>query len=398
MKTSSSLYRSAWWILSRIFVFTYLKRNYTFKLVKGSDKFPRPPFLLVANHGTFFDPWFVGGYSRYPLSYMVNDDGFRGKGISQYYLRAIEAIPKKKGASDYKAMKTTLEYLNKGRAVCIFPEGQTTWDGETQLLYKGIEKIIKKKKCPVVVAKLKGNFLAKPWWAETIRKGRILVSMKVISPSQIENYSSDELFEYLKESLYHNDITDPDNQSVTFTGERLAEGLERFVWVCVKCRTEDSLVTSGNNIRCTECGSSWNIDEHCRIMSTETGEVSDLHKWSLAHKKFVKEKLQTIPDQIITSSKDVLFQVENETLEFEDKCSGTLTLTSGKLSFSTTNENFSWYVQDIQDCVIQKKDIFEFCIENRHYRFVFNKKSPMKWIYYLRYLKGFEEAETRGYL
>jgi hypothetical protein len=377
---------------------TYVKYHYRFSKADRKHKFPKPPFMVVANHGTFFDPWFIGGYSHYPLSYMINNDVFRGKDMSAWYLRSIDSIPKKKGASDFKAMKATIERLNNKRAVCIFPEGQTTWDGETQLLYRGIEKIIKKVNCPLVMVRLQGNFLTKPWWADSLREGRILLHFKTLEKKDIEQLSFDELFNTIKSYIYQNDIKDPQNLAVPFTGVKLAEGLERFVWICMHCGSEDTLVTSDNTIRCTSCKGSWDIDAHCRLSSNDPSFscLPDLKDWSDMHKEKVQEFISNRENEL-TRSSDVTLQKENSEQMFENKESGTLILFRERLLFETASTTLQWPVKEITDYVIQKKDIFEFSHNSEYYRFVFNKKSPMKWIYYFRYLNNYSICEKQGY-
>ena len=144
--TLFTIYRWILWNLFSRFIFVemILRPKYRFRRSNASHQYPKAPFIIIANHGTFFDPWIVGGFSITPVNYMANDDGFRDGLITRWYLKSIGAFPKKKGASDYRAMKTTLDLLRKKSPVCIFPEGQTTWDGETQLLYPGIEKLVKK--------------------------------------------------------------------------------------------------------------------------------------------------------------------------------------------------------------------------------------------------------------
>jgi hypothetical protein len=335
---------------------TYVKYHYRFSKADRKHKFPKPPFMVVANHGTFFDPWFIGGYSHYPLSYMINNDVFRGKDMSAWYLRSIDSIPKKKGASDFKAMKATIERLNNKRAVCIFPEGQTTWDGETQLLYRGIEKIIKKVNCPLVMVRLQGNFLTKPWWADSLREGRILLHFKTLEKKDIEQLSFDELFNTIKSYIYQNDIKDPQNLAVPFTGVKLAEGLERFVWICMHCGYEDTLVTSDNTIRCTSCKGSWDIDAHCRLSSNDPSFscLPDLKDWSDMHKEKVQEFISNRENEL-TRSSDVTLQKENSEQMFENKESGTLILFRERLLFETASTTLQWPVKEITDYVIRKR-------------------------------------------
>ncbi len=388
-----------WNVLSKLFINAHLRRGYKFSLTPDSDVYPEPPFLVVSNHGTFFDPWIIGNYSRWPFSIMVNDDGFRGKGISQWYLKNIGCIPKRKGASDYKAMKETLNRLKNGYPVCVFPEGQTTWDGETQLLYKGLEKIVLKMKCPVVTVRLRGNFLTKPWWARNIRRGNITIDIKVHTPQDYQDLTSDQLFEKIKSSIYQNDIKDPQNLQYPFTGTKIAEGLERFVWICMNCCGEDTLSTDGNTIHCSSCGGSWEMDAHCRLKATgnDTSSLHDLKDWADMHKSKVIEKIRS-GAAVLSTSDNVILQNENSDRTFSDSATGSATLTADTLTFNAQSGPVTWPVSEIEDFVIQKKDIFEFRHGKNYIRFLFNRKSPMKWVYYLRYLKGFEECERRGYL
>jgi hypothetical protein len=362
-----------------------------------SASFPKPPFVVVANHGTFFDPWIVGVYSSFPLVYMVNDDGFRGKTISSWYLRSIGSIPKKKGASDYKAMKAAMTALREKKAVFIFPEGQTTWDGETQPLYKGLEKIVKKVNCPLVMARLQGNFLIKPWWAKTLRKGNIRITMKVLTTPEISSMDTEQIFDTIKTYIYQNDIKDPLNRSIPFQGTELAEGLENFVWICMHCKSEDSLHTRGNTITCNHCHHTWSIDAHCRLTSeTQAHTQEDLWEWSSMHKTEVKRRLEQKPS-ILTKTDTIKMFQENEHHEFTYIDTGTLTLTPETLIFSSPAAQYTWEVSSINNYVIQKKNIFEFGVGSQTYRFVFDKNSPMKWVYYFRYMNNFEQCEKQGY-
>ncbi len=378
-----------WNLLTRpFFVEMYLHPKYRFSKTAQSQPLPKPPFLVVSNHGTFFDPWIVGGYSRYPLGFMANDDGFRGGIITRWYLQSIGAFPKKKGAPDYRAMKTTLELLRSGKPVCIFPEGQTSWDGETQQLYPGIEKLVKHAACPLVSARLQGNFLTKPWWAKTTRKGKIRVTFSVHSPEKLRQLTNDELFAAIRQSIYQNDIKDPGNLAVPFTGTALAEGLERFVWICLQCGAEDTLSTTGDAVSCSACGHTVVIDAYCRIRTAAGGRAAcnDLKDWADLHSVRVREAILRRP-ALLTGSVNVTLQREDAMHRFVDIDKGTMTLTPAGLQFEGATVKQEWPLAEIEDCVIQKKDIFEFRHGAAYQRFVFSGKSPMKWIYYFRYLK-----------
>lgn len=399
------LYRWIMWnIFSRIFVRGYLMPLYHFGKSKDSQKIPKPPFVIVSNHGTFFDPWVIGYYSRYPFAIMCNDEAFTRGPVSRWYLNSIGAFPKKKGASDFKAMKKTISLLSEGYPVCIFPEGQISWDGDTQLIYKGIEKIVRRGGAGIVLTRVTGNFLTKPWWADFIRKGRIIVTYKALSPEQIKALSDDELFETMRAFIAHNDIKDPLNADALFSGRRLAEGLERFVWMCMKCGAEDTLAMSGDTIRCSACGFSWTISATCKLSQLGGAKkcFADLYDWSLWHRERVIDKISTSgAGAMLTRSDDVVMQTGDTNVSFTVAGPGSLSLIASALTFHPKNHGAAPLVFDVQKLetvVIQKKDIVEFYYEGKYYRFVFDHHSPMKWIYYLRYLKGYEKFEQQGYI
>jgi 1-acyl-sn-glycerol-3-phosphate acyltransferase len=396
-----------WNVLSRLFVRFWLKPKYRFYKSPHSEALPKPPFIIVANHGTFFDPWIIGCFSRHPFAIMCNDDAFNGSAITRWYLNSIGAFPKKKGAQDFRAMKKTISLLSSGYPVCIFPEGQTSWDGETQLLYKGLEKIVRHSRVPLVMVRIAGNFLTKPWWAEHIRTGRIECLFKVLSPDQAQTLSEHGLFLALKTFLAHNDIKEHADGSIPFSGKGAADGLERFVWTCMHCESEDTLAMSGDVIFCSACGSSWSLNALCRISALRQGIQSfgDLNDWARWHRITVLSRIRNASaNDVLTISGGVLMQSAPAGAGFgktaTEAVSGAIVLTREKLTFTdaTSHQTMAFLVSDIEDCVIQRKDIFEFRFKDRYWRFAFSGHSPMKWVYYLRYLKGYEKLEKQGFI
>jgi hypothetical protein len=398
------IFRLLFWNLSRAFVYLYLRPKFNLKTDPHSDPMPRPPFIMVANHGTFFDPWLVGHFSMYPLSIMMNEDGFKINRFVQWYLKNIGAFAKKKGTSDYKAMKKTLKMIRDGYAVLIFPEGQTTWDGETQPVFPGVEKILKLSRSSLVMMHIRGNFLSKPWWAQTFRKGQVHIARKVLPAAQLQSMSDEAIRDTIIDYLRHRDLEDTINETIPFHGTALAEGLERFVWLCKQCGAEDTFTTSGNTITCTSCSSSWNMDAHCRFSPQQPAAVSigTLHDWSLWHKEQIMEKIaRSSETETLTTSADVALGSLNHTGKFLLQARGTLTLTKETLRFAPVTEAvppFSLPVADITDYVFQRKDTFECHCHDQSYRFCFTGHSPMKWVYYFRYLKGYALCEKRGHM
>lgn len=398
------LWRYIFWGLSRIFVYTYLVPKFNLKIDKDADPIPNPPFIMISNHATFFDPWLIGHFSKYPLSIMMNEDGFKASAFTRWYQTQIGCFPKKKGASDYRAMKITLRMLKQGYAALIFPEGQTTWDGETQPIYPGVEKIVKFSKASLVMMHVRGNFLSKPWWADSFRKGSLHISRKVLKPEDIKSMSDKELLESIIKYINNNDIKDDITKKVTFSGYDLAKGLERFVWMCPFCEKEDCLTTDKNTISCSACEHSWDIDSHFNFKpnQNDANNIGDLHDLASWHKKKVKEKIASAGQKdILTKSDNAMYCNIDDHGRYLDYTSGRLILTKEEIVFKPAEKNdyaVRCSVDDIDDYVWQRKSDFEFRIDGKNYRFRFTNQSPMKWVYYFRYLNDFEKCEDRGYL
>ncbi|MFP4415999.1 MAG: lysophospholipid acyltransferase family protein [Chitinivibrionales bacterium] len=400
------VYHAIIWQLSRLFVFMYLRPLFKVEIEKDSDPVPSTPFIMISNHGTFFDPWLIGATSATPLAIMMNDDGFRAGGFTRWYLHSVGAFPKKKGAHDFTAMKKTLQTLKRGKPVFIFPEGQTTWNGETQPIFGGIEKIVKKAQCNLYMSRVKGNFLSMPWWAKTRRRGKVLIRYKTISRDQIAQMSAEQILHTMIDYIHVNDIEDHQIRQIRFTGEDMAEGMERLVWLCPKCKSEDTLVASHNKISCSSCSLVITTDAYCKLFYSDTlpDAPENLYEWTTLHKQYVKTRISHQNGNMpLTSSSDITMSQQDENKDFVAAGSGTLRLTQDFLTFTPTNSpeaEKKWSLASITDYVIQKKDIFEFhhTESDEYFRFEFDHKSPMKWIYYLRYINGYEQCEEKGYM
>ena len=174
-----------YWTTTQATFCKWLKLRYRHYLEPGSDPEPEAPYIVVSNHGNFFDPWMLGLYFKRAMHIMMNDDGFRSGLVTSWFLEQIGAYPKKKGSQDIKAIRNTISFLRSKEPVLIFPEGQTTWDGETQPIYGGIERIVKRAECSLAIIRIRGNFLSRPWWAKGARKGRISITRTVIPAEKI---------------------------------------------------------------------------------------------------------------------------------------------------------------------------------------------------------------------
>lgn len=114
------------------------------------------------------------------------------------------------------------------------------------------------------------------------------------------------------------------------------------------------------------------------------------------NKQEVINKISKHPSTL-TRNENVTLWLEDEQGVFQHKSTGTLEPTSEHLKFTSGSTTRQWDICQIKEYVIQKKDIFECRDDKTTYRFTFNGHSPMKWVYYFRYLNNFQKCEEQGY-
>lgn len=130
--------------------------------VWGADLFPaRGGVLLISNHQSMLDPVILGVAVPRPLSYMAKSDLFKNPLFAKL-IRSLGAFPVRQSGSAAGAIKETIERLQQGRALNIYPEGTRTPDGKVTPFQNGVALVIRKAKVPVVPAAISGSFESFP--------------------------------------------------------------------------------------------------------------------------------------------------------------------------------------------------------------------------------------------
>lgn len=235
----------------------FIKKRYNLEIF-GS--FPKPPFLLIANHTHNFDPLFISTFLKNPIYWIVAKGTFE-KPILGPLFKFMNFIPKQKGEPDVSTIRKILKNLNENKIVGIFPEGSITWDGNFQDMPPGIDKLLNIVKTPIVAVKIMGGYLTKPRWANFERKGRIILNVQTFNDSSALDF------------IKHNEWEWQKVQKIKFKGKNLASGIERILWFCPKCYAFKSINSYGNKAICKNCNSSFTVDDFGYINSQTVEEI-----------------------------------------------------------------------------------------------------------------------------
>ncbi|MDK2799924.1 MAG: 1-acyl-sn-glycerol-3-phosphate acyltransferase [Clostridiales bacterium] len=126
--------------------------------IKGIQNIPKEgPCILCFNHISTLDPPVAGVFMPRQLTFMAKEELFHVP-ILGPAIKALGAFPVKRGAGDIAAIKNSLNILNKGKALVIFPEGTRSKTGEVKQAKPGIALIATKAQVPVIPIGISGKY------------------------------------------------------------------------------------------------------------------------------------------------------------------------------------------------------------------------------------------------
>ncbi|ELR63711.1 1-acyl-sn-glycerol-3-phosphate acyltransferase [Photobacterium marinum] len=113
--------------------------------------------LIVCNHVSYMDALLLAGACPRPIRFLMDRDIYNLPFI-RAFCKACKVIPidATDRRSVLKAFTRVSGYLEQGDVVCVFPEGQLTYDGEIGPFMRGIDLIIKRSPVPVIPVALQG--------------------------------------------------------------------------------------------------------------------------------------------------------------------------------------------------------------------------------------------------
>ena len=250
--------------IAYVILYPYSRIKYRIHIEKFKEQ-KNTPYLILLNHQTPFDQFFVGMSFKGPIYYLATEDIFSMGWLSSLIRYLVAPIPIKKQTSDVKAVKQCIRVAREGGTICIAPEGNRTYSGRTEYMNDSIASLAKMLKLPIALYRIEGGYGAEPRWSDVVRKGKMrgYVS-QVIEPDEYKNMSNEELFGIIEKGLYVDEAV----ADCEFHHKKRAEYLERAMYVCPFCGI--SRFESENEFcECKNCGA--------KIEYTPTKEIKGVN-------------------------------------------------------------------------------------------------------------------------
>lgn len=226
----------------------YCKWKYGITVEPFTEQGDRP-YLIIMNHQTGFDQFFVGLCFNRPVYYIATEDIFSMGWVSKLISWLVAPIPIKKQATDLQAVMTCARVAKEGGTIALAPEGNRTYSGKTVSMNPAIAKLVRTIKLPLAIFRIEGGYGIHPRWSDVVRKGKMRAYVsKVIEVEDYKKLSDEELFQLIQNELYVNEAV----ADASFHHPKSAEYLERAVYVCPDCGF--SVFESHNDtITCQTC-------------------------------------------------------------------------------------------------------------------------------------------------
>lgn len=118
--------------------------------IEGAENIPQDrPVVLASNHRSYADPVILTMPMKLPVSYMAKEELFKNK-LFGWFIRKLGAFPVVRGAGDMSVIEDSINILNSGRNLVIFPEGTRSKDGKVGKGKTGVAMIAAKSGADVV--------------------------------------------------------------------------------------------------------------------------------------------------------------------------------------------------------------------------------------------------------
>lgn len=206
-------------------------------------------YLVLMNHQTAFDQFFIAVAFRGPVYYLASEDLFSKGFVSSLIRHLVAPIPICKSMTDIKAVLDCKRVAREGGTIALAPEGNRTYSGRTEYIKPSIAPLIRSLRLPVAIFRIEGGYGVHPRWSDVRRRGPMHAGVsRVIEYEEYKNLTDDELFRLVSDELY----VDESKSGGFYYHKRSAEYLERAMYVCPFCGLSE-FETKGDEITCKTC-------------------------------------------------------------------------------------------------------------------------------------------------
>jgi CMP/dCMP kinase len=139
------------------------------KVERGGRDLPPGAYIIAANHRSYHDPPLMACLMDAPAAFMAKRELF-GSPLFGMLIRALGALPVKRGLADRAALRLCLQTLRQAKPLIIFPQGTRVRQGRGAI-HTGVAWLARRACVPVVPVCVSGS----GWKASLLRQRPVRV-------------------------------------------------------------------------------------------------------------------------------------------------------------------------------------------------------------------------------
>ncbi len=237
------------------------------------------PCLVLMNHSSFIDLKIASRLLvARPFHIICTADGFVGK---KWLMRLIGCIPTRKFMMDVALVRDMVYVVRELKSsILMFPEASYSFDGTQTPLPDSLGKCIKLLKVPVVMIRTSGAFARDPLYNNLqLRKVRVSAEVEYLfSAEDIARKSPQELNDILQEKFTFDYFRWQQENKIIVDEPFRADGLNRMLYKCPRCKTEGRMLGRGTRIGCRQCGKMYELTEYGFLQPVSDSEAERLFR------------------------------------------------------------------------------------------------------------------------
>ena len=171
------------YLLARIFMTPFFLTYFRYARTGREHARLKGGLIVASNHRSFLDPFAVGGCLpwRRPMNYVAKVELFERR-WQGWILSRLGAFPIRRGESDEESMQTARQIVERGGAVCIFPEGTRIRRGTLGHPKRGVGRLALQTGAPVLPAAVLGTEHVRRGWRIRPRKIKVRLGRAMTFP------------------------------------------------------------------------------------------------------------------------------------------------------------------------------------------------------------------------
>ena len=357
--------RHQWWyrpllVFGRTCILPILNRKYRIRMERYKGKVPDASIVMF-NHVSDYD--FLGVLDGFPhyTRYVASDALIRKR-----YMRIVmglvsDFIFRRKGENGDNVVESVKASIAKGVHVCIAPEGGESINGTTAYIRPRTGQMVKDANAGMVTFRMEGGYFLKPSWSKRRYKGPMFGRViGVYTKEQMAAMTPEEINDLIYRDLYVNSYEWQRENRIVYEGEARAEFMEQVLYTCPKCERINTMHSKCDNLRCSECGYSVDVDEY-GFFTGEDVVFDNLYDWDVWQRKrlhSVAEEMRSDPERIILSdSGQVLKGLENNyPYVIEDDV--TLSMSAARITIKGKVTDIDMPLEEVQSItVVSREDV-----------------------------------------